>query len=76
MEKINKIKEFVKEHDNGWVADWDDKSQRKHYVFFHYFYCRWEVGIDINSGVPWVIYMSENCAESLVRKLNSGEIIL
>jgi hypothetical protein len=76
MEKVNKIKEFVKENDYGWVADWEADLQLKYCIFFSHYYNAWKYEFMSNMELIEVTYMSENCAKLLVEKLNSGEIVL
>jgi hypothetical protein len=76
MEKVKKIKEFVEEHDNSWVADWDDNYQLKYCVYRNHIYGYWRYDCIGCMELPEVTYMSENCAILLVDKLNSGEITL
>jgi hypothetical protein len=76
MGKINKIKEFVKEHENYWAADWEADLQLKYCIFFSHYYNNWNYEFMSNMEFPEVTYMSENCAKLLVDKLNSGEITL
>jgi hypothetical protein len=76
MEEINKIKEFVKENNDGWVVDWNYSLQLKYYVFFTHGQKKYKLDSTIYLELPGVVYMSENCAKLLVEKLNSEEIIL
>jgi hypothetical protein len=76
MEKVKKIQEFVKENDNGWIADWNDTFQVKANIFFSHFYNVWKYDCTQSMEFIGTTHMSEDCAKSLVYKLNSGEIIL
>lgn len=76
MRKHNRLLAYVSEFDAGWEADWDDDNQFKYYVYYGYPSKGWHVGQCCVTEVAGRVYMSEQCAEGLAEKLNSGEVEL
>lgn len=78
MRTHNRLLAYIAEFDKGWVADWNNNSQNKHYITsWHYNEdktYRWRFSTIERS--PDIVYMSRNCAKGLVEKLNNGEIKL
>jgi hypothetical protein len=68
---------WLAEHDDGWVADWDDRFQDKYAVYFdHEIDKRWEVHSMKHALQYSAVYMSQSNAEELCRQLNAGEYSL
>ena len=67
-----RLVKYVKEFGGDWEADWGSWSQEKCCV---YYFNSWFTASTAcaSSGT---VYMSKNCAEGLVAKLNTGEVIL
>ena len=76
----NRLDAYVAEFDPHWKADWDDNTQAKFYVYKDIDeeqWCKqWCVGCNTSIYYPGFVFMSKECAEGLVEKLNSGEVVL
>ena len=76
----NRLLAYVDEFDPHWKADWDDNTQAKFYVYKDIDeeqWCKqWCVGCNTSIYYPGFVFMSKECAEGLVEKLNSGEVVL
>ena len=59
-----------------WQADWEDHKQPKYSLYYDYDSRRWHVDTNHVCCVSGAVYMSSDCAEGLLKKLNSGEVIL
>ena len=70
----NRLLAYVDEHAPDWVADWDDSIQTKWYVYkFKNIY---HASSMLVNNLIGVVYMPLHVAEDLVKKLNSGEVVL
>ena len=67
---------YVREFGGDWVPDWNDFDQLKWYLFFDYKLRKWSKSCNASARKPNTVYMSEECADGLVEKLNSGEVEL
>ena len=71
---------YVKEFGGDWEANWEDWKQEKCYVYLnprnHELSQKWKWSRSFNECIGGVVYMSRDCAEGLVSKLNSGEVVL
>ena len=67
---------YVKEFGGDWEADWYDESQAKFLVFYDYKDRLWDFARRWTLCTSGAVYMSKDCAEGLVAKLNSGEVTL
>lgn len=74
MRVHNRLLAYVAEFDCGWEADWNNKKQFKCYVYTRD--SKWYLSWNKVNCYPGIVYMSENCAEKLIIKLNSGEVEL
>ena len=76
MRTYNRLLAYVDEFGLWWEADWADKSQVKRFIFYAYKDRLWDMGCHNTTRVSGAVYMSKDCAEGLVAKLNTGEVIL
>jgi hypothetical protein len=73
--RYNAILAYVREFGGDWVADWDDCSQYKCRICLNYSDSGYYKDCD-NLHSSTEVYMSEECAEGLVEKLTTGEVVL
>ena len=78
MRTHNRLLAYVDEFGGDWEANWEDWKQEKCYVCFnnHELSQTWKWSRDFNNCIGGTVYMSRDCAEGLVAKLNSGEVVL
>ena len=67
---------YVKEFGGDWEADWEDSQQLKYTAMYGYISKRWKRDFSQTLCYSGTVYMSRDCAEGLVAKLNSGEVVL
>ena len=72
----NRLLAYVDEFGGDWEADWKDLKQNNYYVQYLNHGKTWEVDSQCTVCVSGTVYMSRECAEGLVAKLNSGEVVL
>jgi hypothetical protein len=63
---------WLHENDDGWVADWENSNQYKHYVYFHNVKQMYHISHDYLAKSIGLVYMSENNAQKLCQLLNDG----
>jgi len=67
---------YVREFGGDWVADWDDKDQKKYFVVYPSDCAPYPV-IYCNRPQSFCeVYMSEECGIGLIEKIKSGEVVL
>tara|TARA_R110002167_G_scaffold7622_1_gene36016 strand:+ start:615 stop:980 length:366 start_codon:yes stop_codon:yes gene_type:complete len=71
-----RLVKYVKEFGGDWEADWEDKQQKKYYVYYSYHTLGWCMHHAYNTIIGGTVYMSQECALRLAKKLNSGEVVL
>ena len=71
-----RLVKYVKEFGGNWEADWGNRYQNKYAVCCDNNSNAWDCVSDQWECGVGVVYMSRGCVESLVAKLNSGEVIL
>ena len=77
MRTHNRLLAYVDEFGGDWEADWENLNQEKCYVYYgHNSGNRWHYSNPLKTRISGAVYMSQDCAEGLVAKLNSGEVIL
>ena len=76
MRTHNRLLAYVDEFGGDWEADWGDLKKNKYYVQYYAQGKTWEVGGRVRVCVGGTVYMSRECAEGLVVKLKSGEVVL
>jgi len=76
MRVHNRLLAWVAENDKGWVADWEDATQTKYYIFHSY--SPEKYGYYSTSQIKdlGTVYMSKSAAERLVKLLNEGVVVL
>lgn len=67
---------YVREFDKGWEANFNDIEQVKCFIYYSTYTKDYAYGVDRKCCNIGGIYMSRECAEELVKKLNSGEVEL
>jgi hypothetical protein len=76
LQKYLNLRKYVAEFDKGWVADWNDNKQPKCVVYFDHYNNKFDcIGRCVVEYIG-AVYMSEQCAIELCRKLNSGRVVL
>jgi hypothetical protein len=63
---------WLAENDDGWVANWENPNQYKHYVYFHNVKQMYHMSHDYSAKSIGLVYMSENNAQKLCQLLNDG----
>ena len=63
---------WLMENDDGWVADWKDRSQPKYFIDYNNWENRWGFSSQHNVKVINTLYMSLNNAKKLAELLNDG----
>ena len=77
MRTHNRLLAYVDEFGGDWEADWGDHGQPKYYVYYCYYHTLgWCMHQAYSTNIGGTVYMSRECAEGLVAKLNSGEVVL
>ena len=71
-----RLVKYVKEFGGDWEADWEDSQQLKYTAMYGYISKRWKRDFSQTLCYSGTVYMSRDCAEGLVAKLNSGEVVL
>lgn len=72
----NRLAAYVQEFAPDWKADWSNFAQLKYSVHYLHNEASWGLGRVSFSESPERVYMPEHVAAELVRKLNSGEVVL
>ena len=71
-----RLLQYVKEFGGDWEADWKDHIHLNYCVQYSNHSKKWGVDGRYMARVSGTVYMSKECAEGLVAKLNSGEVVL
>jgi len=74
MRKHNRLLSWVMENDDGWVADWSNPSQDKHFIEF--IQGKYYVSNSHQTQTLGSIYMSIENAMKLAKLLNNGIVKL
>ena len=75
MRTHNRLLAYVDEFGGDWEADWSD-NQHNYYVYYNHLRMAWSATMSSTVCASGTVYMSRDCAEGLVAKLNSGEVVL
>ena len=80
MRRFNRLLCYVAEFDvdeNGvqWMPDWNSITQYKYSIVYNHDLSEWFCDV-WSTRQDITVYMSEQCAENLVDKLNSGSVML
>lgn len=76
MRTHNRLLAYVDEFGGDWEADWAVNGKAKYSLYYDYDSRRWHVDTNHVCCVSGAVYMSQECALGLERKLNSGEVAL
>jgi hypothetical protein len=71
-----RILAWLKENDDGWVADWNNIDQKKYFINYSYYEENWNKTFVSTLKSPCVVYMSEENAIKLCDLINSGIVDL
>jgi hypothetical protein len=66
---------YVKEFGGDWEAAWND-NHGNYFIVYKHLPMTWEAIVSFRGCKGGAVYMSKECAEGLVAKLNSGEVVL
>ena len=75
MRTHNRLLAYVDEFGGEWEADWSD-NHKNYYVCYAHLRMVWSATMSITTCTGGTVYMSKSCAEGLVAKLKSGEVVL
>ena len=75
MSTHNRLLAYVAEFGGDWEADWSNEDG-KHYIYFNHNRGAWNSSIAYNIQDTANVYMSGSCADGLIKKLESGEVVL
>jgi hypothetical protein len=76
MSTHNRLLAYVDEFGGEWVADWSDSDEQKYVLRYNNEIDTWAYSSNQYLQVACAVYMSKECAEGLIVKLNSGEVSL
>ena len=76
MRTHNRLLAYVDEFGGDWEADWRFKAQNKYYIVYDTLSGAWEIDCCYRTFSLGNVHMSKECAEGLVTKLESGEVVL
>ncbi len=75
VRQLLRLRAYVREFAPGWEADWNDPNQEKWFIYIDHHAEEWNAGWNYLSESLYV-YMPKEVSIELVRKLNSGEVVL
>lgn len=78
MRTHNRLLAYVDEFGGDWVADngLHCYKQNKYYIVYDNTTGEWDLDYHHRMCSVGTVYMSQECAEGLLKKLNSGEVVL
>ena len=77
MRTHNRLLAYVDEFGGDWEADWSDMWQAKYYVNKNnQLGSKWSIKYTMHNDIIGAVHMSQDCADGLIAKLKSGEVIL
>ena len=76
VRQLLRLRAYIREFAPDWKADWNNGNQHKWHVTFDESIGRWSTFTNRFLCTPTTVYMPEEVAEELARKLNSGEVVL
>ena len=76
MNTQSRLLAYVDEFGGDWEADWTDNDQYNYCVYYAHHRKTWAMDMYSTSSSGGTVHMSKDCAEGLVAKLNSGEVLL
>jgi hypothetical protein len=72
----NRLLAYVDEFGGDWEADWSFKAQNKYYIVYDRLNHNWVLANTYRAHSLGAVYMSQECGEGLIAKLESGEVVL
>jgi hypothetical protein len=72
----NRLLAYVDEFGGDWVTDWSDERQAKYSVRYSHNSKVWSMSRYLTVHIMGIVHMSRDCAEGLIAKLESGEVVL
>tara|TARA_R110000765_G_scaffold386117_1_gene478031 strand:- start:6 stop:431 length:426 start_codon:yes stop_codon:yes gene_type:complete len=75
MRTHNRLLAYVDEFGGDWEAYWSD-NHKNYCVCYAHLRMVWSATMSITTCTGGTVYMSKDCADGLVAKLNSGEVVL
>ena len=76
MRTHNRLLAYVREFGGAWEADWRFKAQNKYYIVYDTLSGAWEIDCCYRTFSLGNVHMSQECAQGLIAKLESGEVVL
>ena len=76
MRAHTRLLAYVYEFGGDWVADWSDRGQEKYYIDYDAPSGALEIDCCYRIFGLGNVHMSQECAQGLVAKLESGEVVL
>lgn len=76
VRQLLRLRAYVREFAPDYKPDWGDDNQDKWYVYFDEGYRWWDCSCNKVVHNVTTVYMPKNVVEDLIRKLNSGEVVL
>ena len=76
MRARNRLAAYVREFAPDWKADWSNYMQPKYHVYYLHDREVWAFNSVRYSNSPGHVYMPRHVANTLIEKLNSGEVVL
>jgi hypothetical protein len=76
MRTHNRLLAYVDEFGEGWSAVWEYLPAQKYYVGYDVARRKYYIGNTNHAKTFGTIYMSQECAQDLIAKLESGEVVL
>lgn len=75
VRQLLRLLAYVREFAPEWKADWRSDTQEKWFVYYDHLTDKWDT-VYRHKLEYALVYMPQEVAEELVRKLNSGEVVL
>jgi hypothetical protein len=76
MRTHNRLLAYVDEFGGDWEADWSIYAQNKYYIVYNALSGEWEIDCCYRTFGLGNVHMSQECAQGLIAKLESGEVLL
>jgi hypothetical protein len=73
---LSRLLAYVDEYGGNWEADWGRWHQEKFSVSYSFLSNEWHIFSHTSTKHAGTVYMSKECAENLVIKLNLGVVVL
>ena len=76
VRQLLRLRAYVREFAPGWEPNWESSTEQKAYVIYDFVEKLWCLKHSYRWNSPIIVYMPSNVAQDLVKKLNSGEVVL